>query len=48
MNNPVGDGVGEGNIGTPVVDPAINDTTPNSSTTPWLNRQIIYLNIGIK
>jgi hypothetical protein len=34
MNNPVGDGVGEGNIGAPVVDPAINDTTTNSSTTP--------------
>jgi hypothetical protein len=33
MNNPVGDGVGEGNIGTPVVDPDI-DTTPNISTTP--------------
>jgi hypothetical protein len=34
MNNPVGDGVGEGNIGTPVVDPAINDTTPNNNWTP--------------
>jgi hypothetical protein len=30
MSNPVG----EGNIGTPLVDPAINDKTTTSSTTP--------------
>jgi hypothetical protein len=37
----------QGDISTPVVDPAINDTTPNSSTTLKL-KQSINLNIIIQ